>query len=247
MKIIILAAGIGKRLGDKYHGKPKCLIEFGGLSLLQRHLLILQQYPITEILIVIGYEQDKILEELAEIKSGIPIRTTYNPDFNVGSVVSLWSASELLLSGDDIVLMDADVLHDPRIIQSLLNSESQNCFLLDREFEAGDEPVKLCIRNGLLVEFRKRIDKDLRFDVQGESVGFFRFSAATSFKLAKQLQSYIDNNRVAEPYEEVIRDLMLAEPEIFAYEDITGIPWIEIDFPEDIERAQEQILKNIDL
>ena len=97
------------------------------------------------------------------------------------------------------------------------------------------------------MEFRKQIDKDLHFDVQGESVGFFRFSAATSIKLAKQLQSYIDKQRVAEPYEEVIRDLLLAEPEIFAFEDITGIPWIEIDYPEDIERAQQQILKKIEL
>ncbi|MFQ5661261.1 MAG: NTP transferase domain-containing protein [Gammaproteobacteria bacterium] len=246
MKVIILAAGIGNRLGDKDNGKPKCLLEFGGRSLLQRQLLLLSRYPLSEILIVTGYRRDAITEELAKVTYEIPVRTVYNPDFRAGSVVSLWCSRDTLLSGHDIILMDADVLSDPRIMQALFGTEAENCFLLDREFEPGDEPVKLCVRDGKLIDFRKQIDQNLRFDFQGESVGFFRFSATASAKLAKRTQSYIDNKRINEPYEEAIRDLLLAKPGEFAYADITGLAWIEIDFPEDIERAEQEILKKID-
>lgn len=246
MKVIILAAGIGNRLGDKDNGKPKCLLEFGGRSLLQRQLLLLSRYPLSEILIVTGYRRDAITEELAKVTYEIPVRTVYNPDFRAGSVVSLWCSRDALLSGHDIILMDADVLSDPRIMQALFGTEAENCFLLDREFEPGDEPVKLCVRDGKLIDFRKQIDQNLRFDFQGESVGFFRFSATASAKLAKRTQSYIDNKRINEPYEEAIRDLLLAKPGEFAYADITGLAWIEIDFPEDIERAEQEILKKID-
>ncbi len=245
MKAIILAAGTGKRLGDINNDKPKCLLEFAGRSLLQRHLHNLNQHAISEIIIITGYQQQQILHELSATESSAAIRTIYNPDYQAGSIVSLFCAREFLQSGDDIVLMDADVLYDIRIIQTLINTDLNNCFLLDRDFEAGDEPVKLCVRDGLLIDFRKQIDKDLQFDFQGESVGFFRFSASTANKLAELAQHYIDNNRTDEPYEEVIRDLLLAEPDTFDFEDISGLSWIEIDFPEDIEHAT-QILEHIE-
>jgi len=245
MKVIILAAGVGQRLGDTSANLPKCLLEFGGSSLLQRHLQILEKFPVSEIMIVTGYRKEDILTEIDGIKPGVKVRTTYNPDYTDGSVISLWHASELLLSGEEILLMDADVLYDPRIMQKLIDTEHPNCFLLDRNFEPGDEPVKLCIDNGRPVDFRKKIDADLHFDFQGESVGFFRFSASMATKLAARTRDYLDNQRVQEPYEEVIRDLLLEQPAAFAYEDISAYAWIEIDFPEDIERAKATVLDKL--
>ena len=244
MKAIILAAGIGKRLGPTSENKPKCLLQFGGESLLQRHLHSLTRYSISEIAIVYGYQKHLIDTEISQFASKIPLTTIYNPDYTMGSVVSLACAINFLNSGTEVILMDADVLYDPRILQRLIQSEHGNCFLLDREFEPGDEPVKLCIRNGEIIEFRKQIDRELEFDKQGESVGFFRFTPDIAGKLGNRAQAYIDYNRRNEPYEEVIRDLLLSEPHAFAFEDITGLPWIEIDFPEDLERAN-RLLTNI--
>ena len=59
-------------------------------------------------------------------------------------------------------------------------------------------------------------------------------------------QDYVTQERQEEPYEEVIRDLLLQTPERFGYEDITGFPWIEIDFPEDLQRAQQDILPRLE-
>jgi len=241
MKVIILAAGIGKRLGPDSDNKPKCLLKFGGRSLLHQHLDNLQGHHVTEAIIVYGYRKELIDAEISRIQTNIPIKTIYNPDYTQGSVVSFWCARETMKSGVDIILMDADVLYDPAVLQSLIDTQKQNCFLLDRDFEPGDEPVKLCVRDGLLVEFRKIIDTDLMYEVQGESVGFFRFNHAMAAKLADHSQYYIDNGRHNEPYEEVIRDLLLMEQRAFAYEDITGLPWIEIDFPEDIQQAEQMV------
>jgi choline kinase len=73
-------------------------------------------------------------------------------------------------------------------------------------------------------------------------VGFFRFSARAAAELAGRTEGYIYEGRAEAPYEEAIRDLLLANPDDFGFEDITGVPWIEIDFPEDLRRAEEEVL-----
>ncbi|MCI0400205.1 MAG: phosphocholine cytidylyltransferase family protein [Gammaproteobacteria bacterium] len=245
MKAMILAAGIGRRLGRAVHDGPKCLIKFNGISLLERHLETMRRYPIEEVVVAVGYQREAIEEEISRVAPDPLVRLVYNPNYQKGSIVSLWSVREHLASGDDVLLTDADVLYDHRLLQRLVNGGSRNCFLLDRDFEPGDEPVKLCLRNNRLVEFRKQLNPALEFDMCGESVGFFRFSSDIAKQLAARSEFYISAGLDKEPYEEAIRDLLLAFPDKFTYEDITGLPWIEIDFPSDIRRAEWDILPKI--
>jgi choline kinase len=245
MHAIILAAGVGQRLGAVAGDMPKCLLEFAGQSLLERHLIILDHYGIERLTVVTGYQSQIINAVLTNTDVNVDISTRHNPDYRAGSVVSLACTQDTLCSGEPILLMDADVLYDHRLIERLLTTKHGNCFLLDRNFEPGEEPVKLCVLDGQLIDFRKRIDKNLIFDFQGESVGFFRFEPETARNLAATAQSYVVGGRQEEAYEEVIRDHLLASPSAFGYEDITGIPWIEIDFPDDIERARRTIIPNL--
>jgi choline kinase len=73
-------------------------------------------------------------------------------------------------------------------------------------------------------------------------VGFFRFSAEMAQQLAETSRRYLARDRRAEPHEEALRDLLLTSPEKFGFEDVTGLPWIEIDFTDDIDRARNEIL-----
>ena len=140
--------------------------------------------------------------------------------------------------------MDADVLYDEELVGRLANSRHQNCLLLDRAFVPGDEPVKVCVRDGEIVEFRKWLSAE--FDFCGESVGFFKLSAEVAKKIVIQTELYLRQGRRHEPYEETIRDVLLTSQRgTFAFEDITGTPWIEIDFAADIERANAEILPRI--
>ncbi|MEH1779594.1 MAG: phosphocholine cytidylyltransferase family protein [Nostoc sp.] len=247
MKAIILAAGVGRRLGKDGQIQPKCLLKFNGKSLLERHLNYLRHYQINQVVITVGYQAQRIQDEIKALGAENWVSTVYNPDYTKGSVISLWTVRQHLAAGDDILLMDADVLCDRRIIEQLVKTNIPNSFLLDRDFEPGDEPVKLCVKDNYLVEFRKQVALGLVYDLIGESVGFFRFGSAATHRLATRTEKYVADGRDDEPYEEVIRDLLLETPEEFGYEDITGLPWLEIDFPQDIQRAQNDILPQIEV
>jgi choline kinase len=244
MKAIILAAGIGNRLGDLSDNKPKSLLEFEGKSLLKRHIEILLANQINEITIVTGYKSEMIMSHLEG--SPTPINTIYNDRYVEGSIISLGCAHEVLFNESEFILMDADVLYDQEMIRRLVKTEIKNCLLLDRNFAAGDEPVKICVdKNGTINEFRKQISDDLEYDIQGESVGFFKFTKLIGASLLGRINDYQSKGENNTPYEEAIRDLLLTYPEQFGYEDITDVPWIEIDFPKDIERAKNDILPKL--
>lgn len=246
MHAIILAAGRGNRLADfNPEGHPKCLLSFGGRTLLARHLDLLYRSGVNRVDLVVGYEADRIIEHVGLLTSRPDVAFHFNPRFQLGSVVSLLAAKDAMESGADILLMDADVLCHPGILSRLIESRHANCYLLDRDFPPGDEPVKIAVRGGVMVEFRKRLDPDLEFDYLGESVGFFRFSADAARAIAAECARFDAEGLSDSPHEEVLRNQLLARPGDFAFEDVTGLPWIEIDFPEDVVRARDEILPAI--
>jgi choline kinase len=236
-KALILAAGVGRRLGEPVSGQrqvPKPMLDFDGKTLLARHVEILRGLGISDITVVIGFAAARMRAALAD---GPPVHVVINPDFREGSVVSLWAARATLRAGDPVILMDADVLYDARLMQRLVDSPNANCLLLDRAIEPGDEPVKLCIRQGRIVDFHKRPTQP--HDWHGESVGFFRFSAEAAAELADRTEQYISPERRMMEYEEPLRDMIIASAaDRFGFEDITGLPWTEIDFPEDVVKAR---------
>ena len=238
-RALILAAGVGRRLGDGHpdgQHLPKALLRFGGRSLIARHLHLLRGGGITDITFVLGYGAAHIRAELATLGAP-PAGVVINPDFRLGSVVSLHAGRDVLRSGAPVILMDADVLYDPRLMERLLTSDRPNCLLLDREIEPGDEPVKLCVSGGHIVDFHKR--PRVAHEWHGESVGFFRFTPDNAAELADRAETYVATGRGHMEYEEPIRDMILeSAADRFGFEDISGLPWTEIDFPEDVEKAR---------
>ncbi len=237
---VILAAGVGRRLGFAAADgtpKPKILLDLGGRSLLSRHLALLEQAGIARVTIVVGHGAAQVKAALAGTATGLDVATVDNPDYREGSVVSLWTVRDLLRCTGPILLMDADVLYDRRLLERLVQSRQADCLLLDRNIEPGDEPVKLCVRDSTIVDFSKLPTEP--HDWHGESVGFFRFSAAAACELADRVQGYIDTGRRSKEYEEPIRDMIQAsDPHRFGFEDVSSLPWTEIDFPEDVVKAR---------
>jgi choline kinase len=246
MHAIILAAGRGSRLAEfNPEGHPKCLLSFGGRSLLDRHLDLLYQFGVRQADLVVGYEADQVIEHVGRLSSRPDVAFHFNPRYQQGSVISLWAARETLESGTGILLMDGDVLYHPAILQRLLQTRHRNCFLLDRDFRDGEEPVKIAISNGIMVDFRKELADDLQYDQVGESVGFFRFGPEVSARIAEECARFDSAGLTDAPHEEVLRNLLLEQPGAFAYEDVSGLPWVEIDFPEDVIRARDIVLPAI--
>lgn len=244
MRAILLAAGVGKRLVALHANRPKCLLQFGGKTLLQRHIECLATLGISHLDLVLGFQAQEVIRHVGELRPTLPITWHINENFEQGSVVSLHRAETALRAGDDILVMDADVLYRCELLERLVSSAASNCLLLDREFEFGDEPVKICLYQGRVVDCRKRLSTVLEYDTVGESVGFFRFNPEMAAALATQCAYYIESGLSNAPHEEAIRDLLLAAPERFGVEDVSGAPWVEIDFPEDIMRA-EQLVRSL--
>jgi len=246
MHAIILAAGRGNRLAEfNPDGRPKCLLEFGGRSLLARQLDILFGLGIRHTTLVVGYEADMIIDHVGALVSRPEVSFVYNPAFLKGSVLSLLAARKVMTSGESVLVLDADVLFHPQIMQRLIESPHPNCFLIDQEFVAGDEPVKIAIQQGSMVEFRKALAPDLVFDTLGESVGFFKFDDEIAAEISRICSNYQVEGLLDAPHEEALRDVLLARPKAFACEDVSGLPWLEVDFPEDLERAIKQVLPAI--
>lgn len=242
----MMAAGRGTRLGGgQASGTPKVLLRLGGRSLLDRHVEILKACGIDELVMVVGYRAELIAAEIDALGAGDYVRTLFNPDFERSSLLSFWTLREEMRAGDDILFMDGDVLYHPALIERLVDSPMADCLLIDRDFEPGDEPVKLCLRDGAPVEFRKKVE--VAYDTVGEWPGFLRFSPRIARRIADALDDYVRSDRVDQVYEEPMRDVFLSEPPgTFAIADVTGLPWIEIDFPADLIRAETQVLPRIE-
>jgi choline kinase len=247
MKVIMLAAGVGRRLhGDDNNDLPKVLLRFGGKTLLARHVEILRNHGIDEMFIVVGHRKDDVLAEIAAVieAGGAPqgfIQTLYNPRYRESGILSLGTADGVMRSGEDVLFMDADVLYHPELMARLLCSEHRTCFTMDRNFELDDEPVKIYLRGGEIFDFGKQMVDD--YEVIGEWPGFLRMASDVAAKVADAVQTYIGNDDLHVTYEAAMRDVLVSEPAgTFGYEDITGIPWTEIDFPEDVVYAGDIIL-----
>ncbi|HXZ06456.1 MAG TPA: phosphocholine cytidylyltransferase family protein [Paraburkholderia sp.] len=246
MRAIILAAGLGLRLqqpaGEQF---PKCLLQFDGVTLLERHLQMLDAAGIHEVVLALGFQPELVEAELARIGWRHPVEIVLNPRFDLGSVLTVHTVADALTRGGDVLVMDADVLYDERVLSPLVDGESANRLLIDRDFETGDEPVKLCLKDGVPVELRKQLAVGLEYDTIGESVGFFRLREETARRLAEIVAGYVDSGRANLPHEEAVRDLLLERSHVFETADVTGAPWIEIDFPNDVARADSEILTQL--
>jgi choline kinase len=245
MRAIILAAGRGMRLREAAD-VPKCLLSFDGMTLLERHLRLLRHAGVDEVVLALGWRHELVSAELERLEWRPRPEIVLNPRFELGSVLTVHTVAEAMTRGGDVLLMDADVLYHDRIMAALVAGEKPvNRVLLDRDFEAGDEPVKLCVRDGVPVELRKQLAPDLKYDTIGESVGFFRFDNAGARRLAAIVSDYVGSDRAHLPHEEAVRDLFREGSQAVEVADVTGAPWIEIDFPNDVSRAADEVLPQL--
>jgi choline kinase len=244
VRAILLAAGRGLRLKQPTtEQSPKCLLAFGGVSLLERHLQRLRSVGVEEVVLALGFRHQLVQAELERLRWRPRPQIILNPRFEFGSVLTVHAVAEPLTRGGDVLLMDADVLYHQRVIAALAAGTAPvNRLLMDREFEAGDEPVKVCLSDGIPIELRKQLAPDLSYDTIGESIGFFRFEQAGARRLASIVAGYVAAARVDAPYEEAVRDLLQERRHAVQVADVTGSPWIEIDFPEDVNRAARDVL-----
>jgi len=240
MKVIMLAAGVGKRMSAVTNIIPKCLIKIGEKALLERHLDTISLLGIKDIVFVVGHLKEKIKEIIEKNNTGLNITYIENEQYTKGSILSLWYARNEL--NDDVLIMDADVLYHDKLLLKLAESENRNCFLLDKSSEYAGEEMMLFVKGNKVIGISKVSSYDC--DFKGEGVGFFKLSSNDCHKLKTILEEFEQAGKVNVEYEDSLHELL--SHCTVGFERVEDLPWIEIDFEDDIERAGREIMPKIE-
>ena len=239
MRAIILAAGVGRRMAPVTDTMPKCLMPFGGPSLLARYLNGLQSVGIANVSIVVGYRKDQIIEEAMTVAPALSIQWITNDEFRRGSIYSLWVAQADF--DDDILIMDADVLFPKVFLRRLLASVHPNAVLVDQTVTQRDEEQMVMVRDGRVLALTKT--PPVGAVPHGEGVGFLKVASSNTPYIGETLRPYIACGNLDIEYEDALGNFF--DHVSVGYEEIGSLPWIEIDCVEDRDRAANNALPDI--
>jgi choline kinase len=231
---IILAAGTSRRLGSLTETTPKCLLKLDGQAILDLQLKTLRDSGLTDITIVTGF-----CDEQVRSHCGPGVRYVLNPIYaTTNSIYSLWLA--LKETTGAFVVMNSDVVFHPAVLKNLLESPYPDALTISLQSGMGDEEMKVKLDGDRLIDIRKDMDPA---QADGENVGLVKFSAAGRDVLFKKTDELVTAGTVKAwaPYafQQICSDYPLHAVST------QGLPWIEIDFPEDLERARLEIYPKI--
>ena len=237
MKAIILAAGKGTRL-DGAAVKPKCLVDVGGSTLLHRQIDTLRSLGVRKIVVVVGFGADSIREECDDEISFVE----NNVFAETSSLYSLWLAREHL--SDGFLVLNSDVLFHPQMLADLLECDHADALLIsDSDPDPlGDEEMKIKMRDRFVIDISKQMDP---LEADGENVGIVKFSAAGAKALVEYMNALIGAGELKHWAPRAFLEFARNHP-LYALS-TGGLPWIEIDFPQDYQRAVSEILPQIEL
>jgi choline kinase len=239
MRGVVLAAGRGSRLNGRAGDKPKCLVRAGGMTLIERQIRTLRGAGVDDIVVVVGCQADRVRQHC-----GPGVRYVENSRFaETNSLFSLWSARALLYEG--FVVLNCDVLFHPALLDELLATHSDAALLIEPRVDGqapyGDEEMKVKVRDGLVVDMSKVMDPA---EADGENLGIVKFGPKSAPQLIAIMDRIIGEGRVRDWAPKAFRDFAQSYP--LAAVGTNGLPWIEIDFPEDYDRAIRDVLPRID-
>lgn len=239
MRGIILAAGKGSRLNGTVGEAPKCLLKVGRRTLVDRQIDALHRAGIDDIAVVVGCQAD-------EVRKACGQDVTYVENVRyaqTNSMYSLWMARPLLYEG--FVVLNCDVLFHPALLSDLLSAREADALLLAPREPGqpgyGDEEMKVKVRSGRVVEMSKEMAPD---EADGENVGIVKFSSEGAALLVDIMDRLVAAGGLRDWAPRAFREFAQVRP-LHAI-GTRGLPWIEIDFPEDYQRALRDILPAIE-
>src|SRR3954447_10612277 len=235
MKAIILSAGQGSRLGHLVDGRPKCLIDFNGRTLLARQLHTIEANGVNEAVVVTGFHDELVDEAIARRSGGPSVRTVFNPFYKVAdNTGSLFMAREEL--GGDCLVWNGDTLVSKALMAKVVgNDRSGICVTIDRKGEGYDEDdMKVVEDAGRLKAIGKRISEG----VNAESIGLLAFRAGGAERFREAIETAMRTPEGTTIWYLRVINHIAQTGDVFTL-DIHGEEWGEVDFPPDVEAARE--------
>jgi choline kinase len=228
MQVVILAGGVGSRLEKLTGGKPKCLADIGGKPLVLHQLEALSDHGLGPVLMVVGFNHEAI-------RAVVGARAEYvvNERFKeTNSLYSLWLARDWVKG--PFLLLNSDLFFDPEILSRLLE-EPGNVLAYDSTSSRGREQTKVAIRDRKVIDLGKDLPPA---SARGESLGLLKFEADGSKAMLEVAAHQVSEGHERAWVIEATRAVCKMVP-LYGV-NVAGLPWTEVDFPNDLEEARSK-------
>jgi choline kinase len=239
MKAVILAAGMGTRLESVTGGAPKCMVEVGGIPLIDRMISRLHEAGIRELIVVTGHRHQEVEDHVRALEH--PLARSAHFVFNDrysdwGNFYSLLVAEEAI-AGDSFIKLDGDVLMDDKLLPLLLEANGPAALAVDCREGLGDEEMKVRVEGGRIVALNKSISPQ---SALGEFVGVDRVDAELCPAVFAKLRELIERGETHDYYERAY-ELLIQDGQEWHVADVSQCRWTEIDNAEDLAVANQMV------
>lgn len=249
MQAIILAAGMGKRLGELTKDNTKCMVKVNGIPLIDKVMAQLSKQPLNKVIIVVGYKRQELKEYLGQEYNGMPIQYIENPIYDkTNNIYSLALAKEEMQK-DDTLLLESDLIFDDSMLDLLINNLSPNLALVAKYETWMDGTMVRIDEDNNIVNFVPKAAFQYN-DVEEyyKTVNIYKFSKEFSkTKYVPFLDAYskaVGNN---EYYENVLRIISFLNSKDLKALPITNEKWYEIDDKQDLDIAEALFAEEKDI
>ena len=239
MQAMILAAGMGKRLKELTQNNTKCMVKVNGVSLIDRMLHQIQKQNVDRIVIVVGYEREKLKEYIATLGITTPITYIDNPIYDkTNNIYSLSLASDYLCE-DDTLLFESDLIFEDSVLDSLVRDPRPTLALVDKYESWMDGTCVKLDEDDIIEAFVP--GKKFKFDEIKDyykTVNIYKFSRDFSkTNYVPFLDAYQKALGENEYYEQVLRVITMLDDPVIKAKRLTGQKWYEIDDIQDLDIA----------
>lgn len=246
MQAIILAAGMGKRLGELTKNNTKCMVEVDGVCLIERALRILDRKNLNRIILVVGYQHENLMAFVNSLGIQTQIEFIINEVYDkTNNIFSLSLAKEQMIE-DDTLLLESDLIFEERLIDMLLEDKRDSLALVDK-FESWMDGTCIVVDQddnitdfipGKLLQYREK-------EQYYKTVNIYKFGADFSKNVyVPFLETYAKVMGNNEYYEAVIKLILLLDKNTMKAKRLQGELWYEIDDIQDLDIAQTLFIED---
>lgn len=239
MQAIILAAGMGRRLGELTGDNTKCMLEVNGVKLIDRALECLSGHNISRIILVVGYKRENVKNYVGNNYKGIEIIYIDNPIFDkTNNIYSLYLAKDYLIN-EDTILLESDLIFEKNVINRIIQNDYPNLALVDKYESWMDGTVVTLNSEDKICNFiSKKHFKYSEIDKYYKTVNIYKFSKEFSTShYVPFLEAYSQALGNNEYYEQVLRVITLLDDSPLKALPLNGEKWYEIDDIQDLDIA----------
>jgi choline kinase len=238
---LLLVAGYGSRIAE-ITDNPKCLLELGGKTILDRHFETWIELGFKKSIVVLGFKDEMIREHLKRYEDQIEISYVINEDYrNLGNTYSLKVGLDVATQG--ILIFDADLVYDAEILKDFTLDPEQNQILVGKASLTDIECAKTLVDGDnfarLTVDKRAVSDEELKsYTFAGEAIGILKFSENITKDLLSDANEFLSHKENLLKNWEHLMNIFLLKHNVGIH-NLKNENWIEIDTPEDYEDAKK--------